>query len=164
MSDTAPNQPSGRRSGGAPSPPQLPATPGAPPPPPTVTEVADPAPSDDLVTALLERLSRARMVGRVEADLQRGIADILYGLGVAFTREAPLGADLGRIDFLAGRIGIEAKTQGSSQALGRQLTRYAQSSAIATLIVVTTRRHHRRDLPPRIGRIPVHVIVIDGLA
>lgn len=163
MSNTSPNRTGRRRSGGAPSSSQQPASPVASPSP-TVTDPAAVASSDELAIALFGRLSRARMVGRVEADLQRGIAHVLDGLGVPFTREVSLEADLGRIDFLAGRTGIEAKTRGSSQALRRQLARYAQSAAIATLIVVTTRRHHRRDLPPRIDGVAVHVIVIDGLA
>lgn len=76
-----------------------------------------------------------------EAELQAGIEKILKAAGIEFLREVRLsGKD--RIDFQIGRLGIEAKVDGSLSAVTRQLHRYAQLETIGELLLVTTRAIH----------------------
>lgn len=77
-----------------------------------------------------------------EAVMQETIARILHTGGVEFTREVAL-SPRDRIDFTAGRIGIECKVAGGRANVLEQLLRYAGSSAIDSLILVTSRRGHR---------------------
>lgn len=76
-----------------------------------------------------------------EAELQRGIAQVLVEDGITHTREAILTVT-DRIDFLVGGVGIEVKVDGSLSSVTRQLHRYAQLGEIESLILVTTRMRH----------------------
>jgi hypothetical protein len=88
-----------------------------------------------MITALL-RLYKFRFAS--EAELQRGIAEILDRHGIAYSREHVL-TERDRIDFLlAGGVGIEVKVAGGVNDLLRQLARYAELPAITGLVVVAS--------------------------
>jgi hypothetical protein len=77
-----------------------------------------------------------------EKDLQDGIGELLHKRGIDFKREVSL-SPRDRIDFLAGKIGIEVKVASSSNEVQRQLWRYAEDKRIDSLILVTTRMSHK---------------------
>jgi hypothetical protein len=89
-------------------------------------------------TEIVMLLEAHRFRAPSEADLQLGIATVLEGAGVPFTREVRLSAG-DRIDFLVGDVGIECKIDGSLAALIRQLDRYALRDRVGALVVATTR-------------------------
>lgn len=102
-------------------------------------------------------LRRARLPLGNEAALQEAIGRALERAGVAFEREARISA-ADRIDFLAtGGIGIEAKARYPRRAIYRQLERYAQQDAIASLILVTGTAI---GLPAQINGKPIYHVSI----
>lgn len=104
---------------------------------------------------LCDHLSAFRFNYENEADLQRGIAQVLSASKFHVEREVQLG-NLGRLDFLVnGRFAIETKIDGSAAALMRQVSRYAQSEVVAGIVVVTDRATHR--LPDQFNGKPVVV-------
>lgn len=117
---------------------------------------------------ILRALSDQRWFHRDEYGLQSAIAHRLTEMGIAHDRETRLTA-AERIDFLCHRpdgldkasIGIEVKVGGSTQALMRQLQRYANTGRLNGLVVVTTRPAHL-ELPPVVGGIPCTVILAQG--
>lgn len=105
-------------------------------------------------------INAARYHYRDEGQLQEGIAAALAAAHIPAEREVHLsGRD--RIDFLAGTTGIEVKIAGRPADVIRQLRRYAVSSRVEALILVTTRARHRA-MPPVIGGKPVRVVWIPG--
>jgi hypothetical protein len=98
-----------------------------------------------------------------EDALQRGVAQVLAGAGVEFTREVQLGY-MGRIDFLMGKIGLECKVGGGLSAVTRQLHRYAAHTNLDALVLVTTRAQLARV--PRVlhGKPVAVVLTMGGLA
>jgi uncharacterized Zn finger protein (UPF0148 family) len=95
-----------------------------------------------------------------ESGLQAGVAAVLTAAGRPAHREVRLTAR-DRIDILTGRVGIEVKVRGATDALLRQLQRYAQHTQIDALIVVTTVAKHR-SLPQSVGGKPLAVIHLGG--
>lgn len=97
-----------------------------------------------------------------EDQLQQGVAEALAEAGLDAVREVQLGA-AGRIDLMAGRIGIEVKVAGPPGAVVRQLGRYARSGRLDGLVLVTSRILHRP--PARLAGIPVATVctVLGGL-
>jgi hypothetical protein len=95
-----------------------------------------------------------------EAGLQAGITAALHTAGRPAHREVRLTAQ-SRIDILTGRVGIEIKVRGATDALLRQLQRYAQHELVDALIVVTTVAKHR-SLPQSVGGKPLAVIHLGG--
>jgi len=94
-----------------------------------------------------------RFTYRDEPQLHDGLAALFAAHRVPVQREVPLsGSD--RIDFLAGRVGIEVKTHGQPAAVARQLQRYAGSDRIDALVLVTAVARHSR-LPATLGGKPV---------
>jgi hypothetical protein len=94
-----------------------------------------------------------RFTYRDESQLHDGLAALFAAHQVPVQREAQLsGSD--RIDFLAGRVGIEVKTHGQPAAVARQLQRYAGSDRIDALVLVTAVARHSR-LPATLGGKPV---------
>ena len=81
-------------------------------------------------------LRRARLPVSSEHALQQALGSALTQIGVDWQPEARLGAGE-RIDFLVGRIGIEAKTRYPKRSIFRQLERYARYETIDALILVT---------------------------
>lgn len=80
---------------------------------------------------------------RDEDALQAGLAAALDDASIPNTREVRLGAGVGRIDLMAGPVGIEVKVAGSVGAVVRQLERYAAHPDIEHLVLVTTEPQHR---------------------
>lgn len=118
------------------------------------------------------RISRAlsgrRWHHRDEYGLQAAIAERLTQMGIPYERETRL-TPSERIDFLCHRpdgldkasIGIEVKVSGSTQALLRQLLRYARTDKLNGLVVLTSRPSHL-ELPPVVGGLPCTVILAQG--
>lgn len=90
---------------------------------------------------LRQLLCSYRFMYSNEVELHEAIADILADAGVDAAREVRLGA-AGRIDFLAGTVGIEVKVQGATATVGRQLRRYAATPEVEELLLVTNRPRH----------------------
>jgi hypothetical protein len=61
-----------------------------------------------------------------------------------------------RIDYLIGRTGLELKTEGSVHEVMRQLRRYAESSRIDELVLLTS-KVRLCGMPKTLGDKPVHV-------
>jgi hypothetical protein len=104
--------------------------------------------SDPATVSLLERLvstlSVVQFACNTEAELQRGIAQVLSSAGFDAEREVALGSHANRIDFRiggAGGVGIEVKVGGSLVAVTRQLHRYLPYLS-ALVLVTTLHRHH----------------------
>lgn len=103
------------------------------------------------ITSLLRS---SRYPVSTELVLQNAIEDRLSAARIDFGREVRLGpAD--RIDFLAGTVGIEAKTRCAARTIYRQLERYADYDAISALILVTGTA---LGLPPSINGKPVFMV------
>lgn len=93
-----------------------------------------------------------------EEQLHDGLAAALERAGHQVEREVILPA--GRIDLLAGTVGIEVKVGGARSDVQRQLTRYAACDAIDELVLVTTRATHR--MPQILLGKPVEVVALGG--
>lgn len=93
-----------------------------------------------------------------EIELQNGIARALSDSKIEFEREVRLtGRD--RIDFMAGRIGIEVKVGHPLSSVMRQVHRYMQSGMIDELLVVTNRCRHS-IIPESINGKSVEVLFL----
>lgn len=117
----------------------------------------------DLLTPGLELAAHLRSLAfryHNEAQLHDLIEGVMLSRGRA-EREVRLG-DAGRIDLLAGRVGVEVKVAGSPSAVRRQLARYAQHDRVDELLLVTTRSTHAHGMPAAMGGVPVHVVVVNG--
>ena len=93
-----------------------------------------------------------------EASLQASLMRVLQESGVGFEREVRI-SDKDRIDFVVGKVGIEAKIKFSASDVTRQLHRYAQSDAIEELLLVTTRSKHLK-VPAQMSGKPVSVCYV----
>lgn len=107
---------------------------------------------DPLAEILRSDLAGARVCS--EAELQAWIERILKAHGVSHVREAIL--DVGRPDFMVGRVAVEVKIKGSRMDLIRQVQRYTTSPKVDEVLVVTTRLSH--TVPATLGGKRVHVI------
>lgn len=121
---------------------------------PTVAPVAAPVPVTPSATEITALLRRTRMRVSSEAVLQASIEDALTAAAVPYLREHRL-SPADRIDFLCGRVGIEAKARYNKRAIYRQLERYAAQNAIDALILVTGTA---MGLPAEIGGKPVYIV------
>jgi hypothetical protein len=97
-----------------------------------------------------------------EDDLQAGIEQVLAGADIPFEREVEIGRR-DRIDFLAGRVGIEVKIKCGLSDMTRQLHRYAQSDLVDALLLVTPSMRLRSLVPRRLNNKPVVVAWIGGV-
>lgn len=101
-----------------------------------------------------------------EHQLQDGIEKVLHQLSdrydFYFEREYYLSAQ-DRPDFFLPDegIAIEVKIQGSTSAVIRQLTRYAQHNSIKSIILVTSRMRHQ--VPSELNGKPIHTINLRSL-
>ncbi len=105
-----------------------------------------------------------------EAELQRGIADVLDKHDIHHYREYKLDAN-NRIDFFCphhdqvflghANVGIEVKVDGARFEVIRQLSRYADLDQVCSLILVTSRRR-LADMPRSINMKEVRVVVVGG--
>lgn len=95
-----------------------------------------------------------------EYDIHAEVALALERAGIPCEHEYRL-APRCRIDFLAGRIGIEVKKgRPVPSALKEQLGRYLKSDALDAVIVVTQRAV---SLPATIGGKPVEILSLNRL-
>jgi hypothetical protein len=114
---------------------------------------------EDRVVSLLKA---HRFQALDEATVQRSIADVLTNDGLYFEREVRL-TERDRIDFQVGLVGIEVKVQGTAKSILQQLTRYAKTGKLSSLILVTTMRKHgviETLWNPR--SIPLKVVILGG--
>lgn len=109
----------------------------------------------DLVGLLLSHTLRFG----TELQLQNDVEEILTAAGIAFIREHRLAGD--RIDFLAGRVGIECKVGGGPSAVPEQLLRYALRPELDALILVTSKHTHRFRFQELNGK-PFRVVWVAG--
>lgn len=77
-----------------------------------------------------------------ESALQQQVEGRLTDAGVAFVQQVVLDTPRDRIDLLCGSIGIELKVKGSCSAVLAQLERYAQSTRVQEIVLVTTKAAH----------------------
>ena len=115
---------------------------------------------DDIqrITDALSTLRTPAMPG--EYDLHAAVSGALTQAGIAHQHEFRF-APRCRIDFLAGRIGLEIKKgRPTPSALRDQLSRYLMSDALDAVIVVTQRAVL---LPQTIGGKPVRQISLNRL-
>lgn len=97
-----------------------------------------------------------------ELDLHGLVASRLREAGIPHRREVPIGPRM-RVDFLAGRVGIECKKgKPNSTSLLRQVERYCRSPEVEALIVVVPWSRHL-DLPDVVAGKPVHVLSLNRL-
>ncbi|MGU3387199.1 hypothetical protein ACLBYG_22005 [Methylobacterium sp. D53M] len=89
--------------------------------------------------ALCAVLRGKRMRCSTEIQLQDDIASVLTAAGIAFERERWLGPETGRIDFIAGGVGLEVKVKGGAREIYRQVARYCDHREIDALVLATTR-------------------------
>jgi len=95
-----------------------------------------------------------------EYDLHEEISIALGRAGIEHIHEYKL-APRCRIDFLAGRIGIEIKKgRPAPAALREQLTRYLRCDELDAIVVVM---QQAVPLPQTIGGKPVHLISLNRL-
>ncbi len=95
-----------------------------------------------------------------EYDLHSLIETALSRAEISCAHECKL-APRCRIDFLAGRVGIEVKKgRPDRNALLRQIARYLASNELDALIVVTQRAV---SLPEAIGGKPVRLVSLNRL-
>jgi len=107
------------------------------------------------------RTIRARRVGGEVAYLQPLVAEALDGACVAYRREVRLGPR-SRVDFLTdGGVAIEVKRgRPRSDALARQLGRYASHDAVSAVVLVLERAV---PLPDTMSGKPVRVVSLHML-
>jgi len=110
-------------------------------------------------TAVLGTLTCYRFLCHDEAELQEAIAEALRRDGIDFEREVSL-APGDRIDFLVGGVGIEVKLAGPPTAVLRQLSRYAASERVESLVLATIVARHA-TLPDELGGKPLHVVTLE---
>lgn len=95
-----------------------------------------------------------------EFDLHAAVSEALSRAGIDHAHEYRL-APRCRIDFLAGRIGLEIKKgRPTASALKAQLMRYLESDALDAIVVVTQRA---TPLPRAILQKPVEQISLNRL-
>lgn len=109
---------------------------------------------------ILKTLRNTRFRFRDEAGLQRCVDELLYLMfGGGYRRE--VATDKGRIDFTVGAVAIELKVDGSTNAVRRQLKRYAELDWVEEVILVTACAKH--VMPASLNGKPVHVVRVCAL-
>jgi hypothetical protein len=117
------------------------------------------SPAGPSVEDLIGALSRFSFIVRTEADLQLSIAEALLLARIAFEREVRISTK-DRLDFLCGRVAIEAKTRINRSELIRQINRYAKHDGLDAIIVASTRTVD--CLPNSMGGKPIHFALLRG--
>lgn len=115
-----------------------------------------------MIAKILDELGRWNLRTDCENNLQADIAYLLGSMGIEFRREVALNSK-DRIDFVAGKIGIEAKVDGSHDQVLRQLSRYAQSDSIESILLVTRRSVHRRMDGTELNGKKIYVFWVNSL-
>lgn len=125
-------------------------------------------PVSDLLDALTAELGRWTYQASTEAELQAGVYLVLQRWRAdmnarvrampssTIRREFIIGpAD--RCDFFVDGIVVEVKVGGSVSEVTRQLHRYAQSSKVTGIILVTSRLRQKR-MPDELSGKPLRVV------
>lgn len=112
--------------------------------------MSTPAIRGEVVAAVL---TGCRYDWRDEDDLVDGLVTALTTAGIVVEREVRLGR-AGRIDLVTARIGIEVKIRGGTEAVARQLQRYADTGRFDALVLATTRSQHR-TIPATLAGCPI---------
>ena len=95
-----------------------------------------------------------------EADIHRLVEQRLIACGLPYQHEVSLGKGC-RIDYVVGMVGVEIKKGKPQKAsLTKQLTRYAASETIESLIVLSWQSV---SLPRLIAGKPVHLLTLSQL-
>ena len=108
-------------------------------------------------------LSRWKYATPDEASLQTAVRTALQHTAISFEEQVEITPGVSRIDFLVGAVGIELKVDGSTNAVIRQLHRYADSPRVSELLLVTTRAKHI-CVPRLLAGKPVELLLIRGFA
>ena len=113
------------------------------------------------IQAIVHAVSSVRVPAMPgEYDLHAEVSDALTRAGIGHAHEYKL-APRCRIDFLAGRVGIEIKKgRPVPSALRAQLAKYLQSDELSAIIVIS---QQAVPLPQTIGGKPVHLISLNRL-
>lgn len=117
------------------------------------------------LTLEMDRVCRALAALRLPAqpeeyDIHAQVAEALGAAGIPFEHEYRLGPRC-RIDFRAGRVGIEVKKGRPAPAeLRRQLARYLAFDELSGMVVVVQRA---TALPERVGGKPVRLLSTNRL-
>lgn len=123
-------------------------------------------PNPLLLRRVLEELPRFAYRFANEADLHRGLADVLANAGIEFQHEFVAGPE-DRFDFLVpSGIVIEAKTKGSFSVALTQCARYLKRDDVSVVVLVAA-RHWGRTAPRFVTRDnakQVHVVHLKGAA
>lgn len=115
------------------------------------------------------QLQTVDLVYNNEYDLQAEIHATLTTAGATVDREVTFANSGNRIDMFVQvngydpyepGIGLEVKTEGSTNDVRRQLQRYADEGFIGGLILVTTRTRHR--MPTELNGKPVLTVLLLG--
>lgn len=111
----------------------------------------------------MQRIAEALFYVRVPAepgeyDIHAAVLRALEKAGLHCLHECPI-APRCRVDFLAGRIGIEIKKgRPAANALKRQLFRYLESDQLDGMVVVMQRSV---ALPEKIAGKPVRIVSLN---
>lgn len=112
----------------------------------------------DLIIRALSAVRIPTMPG--EYDLHAEVSAALANAGIAHVHEYKLGPRR-RIDFLAGRVGIEIKKgRPIASKLREQLSRYMESGDLDAVVVVT---QQALPLPRTITGKPVELVSLNRL-
>ena len=91
---------------------------------------------------IIAHLRTLRLPVGDESSLQSAVWREIQALGIACSREHRFDK-CDRVDFLtAGGLAIELKVDGTRNAAMRQLMRYAEQSAVESLLLITSRSRH----------------------
>ncbi len=124
--------------------------------------MAEQSPFLEELYRVTKALSGLGIVAQEESEFSRIVEDRLREAGVAFTAEVSL-SPKDRIDFVAGRIGIELKVQTSVAAMTRQLDRYAASEKIDWLVLVTASRKLGLSMPRELRGKGITTVILGAL-
>lgn len=108
---------------------------------------------------ILKTLRNTRFRFRDEAGLQQCVEELLFQTFASYRREVQ--TEKGRIDFTVGAVAIELKVDGSTNAVRRQLKRYAELDWVEEVILVTACAKH--VMPASLNGEPVHVVRVCAL-
>lgn len=122
--------------------------------------------ADQLARTTVDRIAdvirRSTLTYTDEVSLHVQISDALQRAGIYHVREAPLPG--GRVDFLTlDGVAVEVKVAGARYDVIRQLNRYAASSPVNAVVLVTTVATHTA-LPDTLAGCPVRVVTLLGQA
>lgn len=94
-----------------------------------------------LLRSLRQTLSQFRFHYANEAELQRGIEQVLYDKQFEFYREYLLTPESRPDFYLTSGLVIEVKIASSTAEVMRQVARYASHEKVSGILLVTSRQH-----------------------